>query len=199
MKLPTTAAILSLAMTQGARAIDFDFRDFEGLWESNEVEIVRVDLDAVLPPGVVPPPFPPPTPGRHAGIKCLGSIQCQATGDFRKAMCDFALTEPVPICPRGVFSVQFILDQFDAGTGKTKILKGNGQCCDGSATNCFDLPLIPNFQLSLLAGKSNKHVRAMSVTFGVPDMANPDDDKPFEQAEANFQMRKTGGGFKSYD
>lgn len=55
MKFLTTAAILSLAVAQGVYAVDFDFRDFEGLWESNEVEVVRFDLDFTdLPPDIVP-------------------------------------------------------------------------------------------------------------------------------------------------
>ena len=198
MKFLTTAAILSLAVAQGVYAVDFDFRDFEGLWESNEVEVVRFDLDFTdLPPDIVPL-AQPLTQGQLVGVQSLGSIQCQATGDFRKAMCDFTFRQPLPICPNAVIGAKFILDQFDASTGKTKVLKARGRCCDAATSNCFDLPT-PNIQLTLLAGKSNKHVRAMSVTFGAPDLANPDDDKPFEQAEANFQMRKTGGGFKSYD
>ena len=197
MKFSATAAILPFVMLQGALAIEFDIRDFEGLWESNEIDIVRFDTPPI-------PGFVPPVPGQLVGVKSLGSIQCEATGDFRKVMCDFTLVQPGPTCPQGgAFRVKFILDQFDADTGKTKVLKGNGQCCDPATAACVDLPAVPgaspNFQLSLLPGKSNKHVRALSVTFGVPDLASPDDDEPFETIESTFQMRKTGGGFKSYD
>lgn len=103
-------------------------------------------------------------------------------------------------------ALKFSLDQFDADTGKTGILRGSGRCCDPATADkslpnsgCFDLPFNPNFQMTMLPGKSNKHARAIDVTFGAPNLLDPNDDEPFASAEANFQLRKIGGGFKSYD
>lgn len=176
--MKTTFAASSLALScilRGVNAIDFDFRDFEGLWQATNAEVVTFNIDPTqipLPPGIAAPPFRP-TPGQTVAVTSLGSVQCRATGDFRKAMCELTLIpEQIPICPRGIFNLKFSLDQFDADTGKTGILRGSGRCCDPATADkslpnsgCFDFPFNPNFQMTMLPGKSNKHARAIDVTF----------------------------------
>lgn len=132
----------------------------------------------------------------------LATIQCKATGDFRKAMCEFigVAAESDVFCPtRGKnakFDGKFILDQFDAETGKTPVMMLDIWCCNPqNSPEC--VPAVPstlNYQLAMLPGKSNNHVRAIQGKFG----AGTDSD-PFGAFEADVQLRKIAGGFKSYD
>ena len=197
MKLSTTAALFALAATKGANAIDFDFRDFEGLWESPSQVYVK---DTLLgnPPNTV------------TDLEALATVQCKATGDFRKAMCELtAVINESILCPTGpdtdninaVGDGKFILDQFDADTGKTKVLMLNVNCCDTNTTiGCNPMQNIGlgagmiNAQLTMLPGKSNNHVRAIEAKFGTGSSS-----KPFDALEIDVQYRKIAGGFKSYD
>ena len=106
--------------------------------------------------------------------------------------------------PNAVAEAQFILDQFDADTGMTKVLMGNVNCCSpDSAIGCSAIAItnidqgltdgMMNFQLTMLPGKSNNHVRAIAAKFGGGD------DEPFDIIEADLQLRRTAGGFKSYN
>lgn len=160
MKLSTTAALFALAAAQGANAVDFDFRDFEGLWEG---------------------------PGSADTDGTLATVTCGATGDFRKAMCELeAITENFSGCggDTAVFEGKWILDQFDAEAGTMDEIMLSLKCC--STTGCTD-PVDAELQATMLAGKSNKYVRAIDVTI------------TSENDEFNGQLRKTAGGFKSYD
>ena len=184
MKLSTTAAVLALAAAQGANAIDFDFRNFEGLWESNSGTFaVAGGAPATSPLGT------------------LATVTCEATGDFRKAMCEMtAVVNESPACvgyPNLVIEGKWILDQFDADTGATKVLMFNTKCCNSEAGadvgKCEDGPDLGigpsmiNAQLTMLAGKSNNYVRAIDVKVGGDDL------------NVNLQLRRTAGGFKAYD
>jgi len=187
MKLSTTAAVLALAAAQGANAIDFDFRNFEGLWES---------------------PFG--TIGANTIAKeTLATAVCEATGDFRKAMCEMtAVINDFPggcnaTYPNLVIEGKWILDQFDADTGETKVLMLNTKCCNpaasAAATGCVDGPDLGmgasmiNAQFTMLPGKNNNYVRAIDAKVGGGN------DDPFDGTEINLQLRRTAGGFKSYD
>ena len=185
MKLSTTAALFALAAAQGANAIDFDFRNFEGLWESPSAAVDGVDV----------------------GKTTLATVTCEATGDFRKAMCEMtAVVNESPACvgyPNLVIEGKWILDQFDADTGATKVLMFNTKCCNSEAGadvgKCEDGPDLGigpsmiNAQLTMLAGKNNNYVRAIDVKVGGGD------DKPFDETEIDYQLRRTAGGFKAYD
>lgn len=180
MKISATAALLALAATaQGANAVDFDFREFEGLWEGTD-PVARSADDL------------------RVGKKILATIQCGATGDFRKASCDVIFVlEEAPLCGGGnaVVETMFILDQFDADTGMTDVLTLDAKCCTPGA-GCVARPdtgLGPHGLFTLLPGKSNNHVRAIAAKIG----AGPSSD-PFDQNEVDVQLRRTAGGFKSY-
>ena len=161
----TAAALLALAATTpGASAVDFDFRDFEGLWE-----------------------------GQWEGLTVLATIKCGATGDFRKASCDIiGVVEEAPLCGQrdAVVEKMFILDQFDADTGMTDVLTLNMKCC--TPDGCVESPdtgLGPGAlhgQFTILPGKSNNHVRAITARLGDGSL------------QADVQLRRTAGGFKSY-
>ena len=181
MKLSTTAAVLALAAAQGANAIDFDFRNFEGLWES---------------------PFG--TIGANTIAKeTLATAVCEATGDFRKAMCEMtAVINDFPggcnaTYPNLVIEGKWILDQFDADTGETKVLMLNTKCC--GVYGCLALPDLgigagmANAQFTMLPGKNNNYVRAIDAKIGGGT------DEPFDETEINLQLRRTAGGFKAYD
>ena len=198
MKLSTTAALFALAAAQGANAIDFDFRDFEGLWESPEQVVISGGTE------------------RRLGKTTLATVQCGATGDFRKAKCDVnAVIEDSPLCRsnslgfvNAVADKMFILDQFDADSGETKVLMINVNCCNPATANAADPnngcePLADiwghgegmlNAQFTMLPGKSNNHVRAIFAKLG----AGPSSD-PFDDLEVDVTFRRTAGGFKSYD
>ena len=195
MKLSTTAALFALAAAKGATAVDFDFRDFEGLWESPSLVYVKGLGNA---------------PNTVTGAESLGTVQCKATGDFRKAMCEFtAVFTEGDFCaaalgaqgPNAVADGKLILDQFDADTGKTKVLMLNVNCCNTNSTiGCAPMPNLGlgpgmvNAQFTMLPGKSNNHVRAIEAKFGTGTSS-----KPFDSLEAKVQYRKIAGGFKSYD
>ena len=103
--------------------------------------------------------------------------------------------------PRGVFrsrlfllAFKFILDQFDADTGSTKVLMVTAKCCDDQSVCLPATPVMLNAQFTMLPGKSNNHVRAIDVKLG----SGPS-DKPFDDIEMTTQLRRTAGGFKSYN
>ena len=187
MKLSTTAAVLALAAAQGANAIDFDFRNFEGLWESTSGTIGADTISK----------------------ETLATVVCEATGDFRKAMCEMTAVvndPPIALCSAGlnlVIEGKWILDQFDADTGETKVLMLNTKCCNpaasAAATGCVGGPDLGmgasmiNAQFTMLPGKNNNYVRAIDAKIGGGT------DDPFDEIEINLQLRRTAGGFKSYD
>uniref|UniRef100_A0A6U0J4R0 Plastid lipid-associated protein/fibrillin conserved domain-containing protein n=1 Tax=Minutocellus polymorphus TaxID=265543 RepID=A0A6U0J4R0_9STRA len=193
MKLSTTAAVLALAAAQGVNAVDFDFREFEGLWENPNAVIDSV----------------------NSGLTALASVQCEATGDFRKAMCEVtAVINDSALCldadnvnaVNAVAEGKFIMDQFDEESGETKVLMINVKCCDPGAdaaaanNGCVPMPDrgigagMLNAQLTMLAGKSNNNVRAIDAKLGT----GPSND-PFDTLEIDIQFRRTAGGFKSYN
>ena len=184
MKISATAALFALAAsTPGANAVDFDFRDFEGLWEGTD-PVVKSAGDLRI------------------GQTVLATVQCGATGDFRKASCDvIAVIEAAPLCGgrNAVAEKMFILDQFDADTGMTDVLTLDVKCC--TPAGCAAMPdtgLGPgegklHGQFTMLPGKSNNHVRAITAKIG----AGPSSD-PFDLLEVDVQLRRTAGGFKSY-
>lgn len=186
MKISATATLLALAATTpGANAVDFDFRDFEGLWEGIGPVVKKAGVKGYAPSKTV-----------------LATIQCGATGDFRKASCDIiAVIEAAPFClgSNAVIEKMFILDQFDADTGMTDMLALDVKCC--TPAGCAAMPdtkLGPgegklHGQFTMLPGKSNKHVRAITAKIG----AGPSSD-PFDLLEVEVQLRRTAGGFKSY-
>ena len=180
--ISATAALLALAATTpGANAVDFDFREFEGLWEGTD-PVITSPVDARL------------------GQTVLATVKCGATGDFRKASCDvIAVVEAAPLCGQrnAVAEKMFILDQFDPDTGMTDVLTLDVKCC--TPTGCDEMPdtgLGPGAlhgQFTMLPGKSNNHVRAITAKIG----AGPSSD-PFDLLEVDVQLRRTAGGFKSY-
>ena len=196
MKLSTTAAVLALAAAQGANAIDFDFRNFEGLWES--------DYGTLAVDGGAP---------RTTGLGTLATVTCEATGDFRKAMCemtavvnDFVSDAGLPLCnaasPNLDIEGKWILDQFDADTGETKVLMLNTKCCNPAAAAGAECAAGPdlgigasmiNAQFTMLPGKNNNYVRAIDGKVGGGT------DEPFDAYEIDLQLRRTAGGFKAYD
>ena len=186
MKLSSTAALFALAAAQGANAVDFDFRELEGLWESPSQVIGG---------------------STNTGLTTLATVQCEATGDFRKAMCEITgVINDSSLClaapgNNAVADGKFILDQFDADTGMTKVLMINVNCCSPNPTiGCSAMPSagigegMLNLQLTMLPGKSNNHVRAIEAKLGT----GPSDD-PFGTLEVDVQFRRTAGGFKSYN
>ena len=119
MKLSAPAAVLALAASaQRVSATDFDFRDFEGLWESTSGTIGADTISK----------------------ETLATVVCEATGDFRKAMCEMtAVINDFPggcnaTYPNLVIEGKWILDQFDADTGETKVLMLNTKCCNPAAS-----------------------------------------------------------------
>ena len=228
----TTTAVGLLALSSGANAIDFDFRNFEGLWEG-------VDVLQPLPSG-------PTTSFSQVDSTGLVVFNCEATGDFRKAVCkttsvveseDFCFVKSnigipafggLPAIPpdiSGHFSAvskcEFMLDQFDADTGKTDVLMCSIQCC-GSAefgSTCSDYPMdlaarqwnfetgatLPDDALgpqilveyTMLPGKNNNNVRAIEVVSQL--MTSDDVPSGITPFKAESQIRKTAGGFKSYE
>ena len=50
-----------------------------------------------------------------------------------------------------------------------------------------------NAQFTMLPGKNNNYVRAIDAKVGGGN------DDPFDGTEINLQLRRTAGGFKSYD
>ena len=226
MKLSATAAVLALAASaQRVSATDFDFRDFEGLWETPDVQ-TNINSGALGGYGL-------------SSFSVLTTFVCEATGDFRKAMCEMtSITNegcvlgqqpiddpnPFPLVPPGydtaVQKCKFMLDQFDAETGKVGPLMCDLQCC--GSDGCSDFPwtaaaivyndlageTLPldalgpqmNVELTMLAGKNKNSVRAIEVV-----------QKPMISDEGQtivpeltqfayvFQSRKTAGGFKSVD
>lgn len=192
MKLSTTAALFALAAAQGANAIDFDFRDFEGLWESADLNVVKAASS---------------TDQGQTGLSTLSTFSCKATGDFRKAMCEFDIVIPDSesykdnfICEDVIDSVKatpvlegkLILDQLDADTGVTKTLLVPAKCCSDDST-CSPADKNLNVVLTMLPGKSNNHVRAIEAKVGLGSSS-----KPFGNVETTFQLRRKAGGFKSY-
>ena len=132
MKISATAAVLALAAAaQRVSATDFDFRDFEGLWETTDVQI-SLDTGNTSVYGTTP-------------ANILGNFNCKKTNDFRKAMCELtAVTQadqgclggqtfPGPLVSAGrstaVQKCKFMMDQFDAETGKVDPLMCDLQCC----------------------------------------------------------------------
>ena len=228
MKLSATAAVLALAASaQRVSATDFDFRDFEGLWETPDVQ-TNINSGALGGYGL-------------SSFSVLTTFVCEATGDFRKAMCEVTSVTPAnegcvlgqqaigdpnpfPLVPPGydtaVQKCKFMLDQFDAETGKVGPLMCDLQCC--GSDGCSDFPwtaaaivyntlanaTLPedalgpqmNVELTMLAGKNKNSVRAIEVV-----------QKPMISDEGLtavpvltefayvFQSRKTAGGFKSVD
>lgn len=148
MKLSTTAAaVLALAAAQGANAIDFDFRDFEGLWESA---------------------------GGPQSDGVLATVTCGATGDFRKAMCELeaVMSQELRLCPSSPSAVvegKWIMDQFDADTGMTDEIMVSMKCCNVTCDDPGDAEL----QATMRAGKSNRYVRAIDVTITAPGVTPP--------------------------
>ena len=195
MKISATAAVLALAAASAQRvsATDFDFRDFEGLWESNHATFTGTRAMGT-------------TITRKMGT--LATVQCEATGDFRKAMCEMtAVANEFGKCvstnatyPNLVIEGKWILDQFDADTGETKVLMLNTKCCsvDGCQVGDDGPDLgtgsgMVNAQFTMLAGKNNNYVRAIDAKIGGGT------DEPFDINEIDLQLRRTAGGFKSYD
>ena len=218
MKLSATAAVLALAASaQRVSATDFDFRDFEGLWETPDVQ-TNINSGALGGYGL-------------SSFSVLTTFVCEATGDFRKAMCEMTsitnegcvFGQPI-LVPTGydtaVQKCKFMLDQFDAETGKVGPLMCDLECC--GSYGCSDFPwavaaivyndlanaTLPegalgpqmNVELTMLAGKNKNSVRAIEVV-----------QKPMISDEGQtivpeltqfayvFQSRKTAGGFKSVD
>ena len=136
------------------------------------------------------------------GQTVLATVQCGATGDFCKASCDvIAVIEETPLCggANAVVEKMFILDQFDADTGMTDVLTLDVKCCTPTA-GCAAIPDTGLGEgklhdlFTMLAGKSNNHLRAITAKIG----AGPSSD-PFDLLEVDVQLRRTAGGFKSYD
>ena len=200
LTLPLVGAVA--AMSSGTvPAVDFEFRNFEGLWES-------VSREARSPAANSDP----------------STFECYATGNFLKAVCETttvltgdALCAIVNGGPSGngrvnaLLTNKFSLDQFDAETGIAKDLPADLQCCgiDGCELYPWDVyqtlmyPGVPTTPGSVgpkviatieqQPGKSNRHVRSLKVTIrpeGVdPETSVPDVDILF----------KVAGGFKSLD
>ena len=220
MKISTStvlATIAALASAQGAAAVDFDFRSFEGLWESKSCC------------GVGPETTDPTT------------IKCYSTGNFLKAMCETStvlLNDQLCVGVYGqqigpgvfnnaVLSNKFSLDQFDADTGIAKDIKTEIQCCGpngNGGTGCLPYPWLglqltalqnpddypgvpppdfssgnpvatigPDLKLTIqqLPGKSNRHVKSVQVT------STPEGDNVTYKTR-DF-LYNVGGGFKSLD
>ena len=228
----TSTAVGLLALSSGANAIDFDFRNFEGLWEG-------LDVLQPLPSG-------PTTSFSQVDSTGLVVFNCEATGDFRKAVCkttsvveseDFCYAKSNIGSPAfgdlpaihpdisghlsAVSKCEFMLDQFDADTGKTDVLMCSIQCC-GSAefgSTCSDYPwglavrqwnfetgaTLPDGALgpqilveyTMLPGKNNNNVRAIEVVSQL--MTSDDVPSGITPFKAESQIRKTAGGFKSYE
>ena len=201
LTLPLVGAVAALS-SGTAEAVDFEFRNFEGLWES-------VSRETRSP----------------AANSDLTTFKCYATGNFLKAVCETTtvLTGDA-LCatvngPDGdnngrvnaLLTNKFSLDQFDAETGIAKDLQADLQCCgiDGCQLYPWGVyqtllyPGVPTAPGSVgpkviatieqQPGKSNRHVRSLKVTIrpeGVdPETSVPDVDILF----------KVAGGFKSLD
>ena len=225
MKLSSSAnaAVLALVAayaSKGADAANFDFREFEGLWEGLDVlTAVGTGETATYGTGTAP-----------ANIHT--SFDCKATGDFRKAMCEATSSIQGGSCqlrgntgpnPRNtlVQKCKFILDQFDGDTGKVDPLMCEVQCCGYDGCDEFPFELIAaaygsitgaavppnafgpqvNVELTMLAGKNKNSVRAIEVVQQpmISDEAQALAPSGFQPFKYEFQIRKTGGGFKSYD
>ena len=198
MKLSTNAVALALAIAaQHATAMDFDFRNFEGLWES-----------------VVGPISTKNT--------VLGVFTCKATGDFLKAVCDvtFAAGDDVfceqryrptnGLYPTSVLTGKFSLDQFDAETGETGALYFDLQCCGAGGCKAYpydlaaianglpsDSPLLsqlgPQTEIKLrqVPGKNANNIRGVEVIYPAP--------AGLGISSVTDLYMKTAGGFKSSD
>jgi hypothetical protein len=222
----TAVGLLALSCAQRASAIDFDFRNFEGLWEG-------VDVLQPIPSG-------PTTSFSAVDSTGLAVFTCEATGDFRKAVCKTtSVIESESFCfvkseggtgitgdgsghISAVSKCEFMLDQFDADTGKTDVLMCSIQCCGAEEVNdstCTDYPwtlvasawndetgaTLPNDALgpqllveyTMLPGKNNNNVRAIDIVQQpMYSDAVPSGENPFK---LGYQIRKTAGGFKSYE
>ena len=94
MKLSTAAyTVLAFGAAQSAQAADFDFRNFEGWWEA---------------------PYPLAT-----GAQTMNTLfKCEATGDWKKVVCEFTISIPSDVyCPGGrpsIVDFEFMLSQFSA-------------------------------------------------------------------------------------
>ena len=170
------------------------------------------------------------------------NFKCKATGDFRKAMCEYtwvvqsdqpcflaaagALPNRNPNHNTGIVKCQFMLDQFDADTGKVDELMCDVECCGFDGCSPYPWPLVtaqwnqvqplvePSLQqvpqnviafgpqllvnLSMEAGKSNNHVKAIKVKQRpmVTEAGQeyiPDRVEPFSP---DHYLRRTAGGFK---
>jgi len=181
MKLSTAAyAVLAFGAAQSAQAVDFDFRNFEGWWEATY-------------------------PLASDGTTMNTLFTCGATGDWKKAVCEFTISVPSDAnCRFGrpsVVSFEFMMSQFsaDAGTVPADLendapLMTTVSCCDRDGTGCDIAPLSgyenPNITFEQLPGKSNKHVRAIRLTYA-GDMGD-------ENGRGYVvDLHRTGGGFKS--
>ena len=222
MKLSaTTTAVLALAAAsaQHVSATDFDFRDFEGLWETTPNCKKGIDTGNTSDYGLPP-------------ANLLTTFVCEATGDFRKAVCEMTSVTPAHqgcisglwIVPDGYYTAvqkcKFMLDQFDAETGKVGPLMCDLQCC--SSGGCSDYPWLNvartynflanaelsdnalgpqmNVEITMLAGKNKNSVRAIQVVqqpmISDEGQAKLSGARPFA---FEFQIRKTAGGFKSVE
>lgn len=206
--LPLVGAIVALS-SGTAEAVDFEFRNFEGLWES-------VSRESRSPATNSDP----------------STFKCYATGDFLKAVCETTtvLTGDA-LCARvngpvgdgvntglnntkvnALLTNKFSLDQFDAETGIAKDLLADLQCCGSDGCELYPwavyqtlgYPGVPTpgsgsvgprviATIEQQPGKSNRHVRSLKVTIrpegvdvktAVPDVDN---------------LYKVAGGFKSLD
>lgn len=194
MKLSTNAVALALAVAaQHAAAMDFDFRNFEGLWESVIGSISRENTD-------------------------LGVFKCGATGDFLKAVCDvtfaagddvFCAQEYTCGCyPTSVLTGKFSLDQFDAETGETGALYFDLQCCGAGGCKAYPYALaaeangLPQplasqvkgpteIKLRQVPGKNANNIRGVEVVYPAPAGSGI--------SSVTDLYMKTAGGFKPSD
>ena len=201
LTLPIVCAVAALS-AGSAEAVDFEFRNFEGLWES-------VSKEARAPPANSDPT----------------TFKCYATGNFLKAVCETttvltgdALCSAV-FGPGGfdngrvnaVLTNKFSLDQFDAETGVAEDLEADLQCCgsDGCQVYPWDafqaqgypgVPVTPGdvgprviATIEQIPGKSNRHVKSIKATVRPQGV-----DADVYEADVDF-LYKVGGGFKSLD
>lgn len=186
-----------------AEAVDFEFRNFEGLWESVSVE------------RRAPPANSDPT-----------TFKCYATGNFLKAVCETTTVltgdalcsdvfGPGGPFPNGrvnaVLTNKFSLDQFDAETGIAKDLEADLECCGSNGCQVYPweifqqqgypgVPTTPGAvgpkviaTIEQIPGKSNRHVKSIKATV-LPQGVDADAYEP----DVDF-LYKVAGGFKSLD
>ena len=215
LNLSLVGAVAALSSGR-VEAVDFEFRNFEGLWES-------VSREARFPP--VNRVTSDPT-----------SFKCYATGNFLKAVCETTtvLTGDEtcfnvfgPRQPNALLTNKFSLDQFDAETGIAKDLEADLQCCGTDNVGVNRCSVYPWSFIQYLAGqdpdaypgvpplanpaepatigpeviatieqqpgKSNRHIKSIKATIR-PKGVDVDTYEP----DVDF-LYKVGGGFKSLD